>query len=330
VLNEYLTLVDDSCVAVLPHVLRIAAELKIADILSRGPLTTGELAAKTEADDHSLYRLLRALASVGLLEESRDRTFHLTAAGHRLRSDNPLGSWASIINFDSQMAWVRALDTIKSSRPAFDQAHGGEFFTHKDNDDGANRMFLRRMRERANRSYPKFAEAIDWHESSVVMDIGGGDGFLLEGLLDREVHLTGILFDRPQVIDVIDETGHLGRFRERFRAARGDFFQGIPAGADTHLLCSVLHDWTDLQATDILRHSRQALSEGGRLHIVEMLVPEGNSWHPSKWSDIGMMVLTGGRERTHLEFEKLLLLAGYKLASIRDIGNSHFSVITAT
>lgn len=320
VVDDYFTLVDDSCVAVLPHVLRIAAELKIADHL---PASAAALASFVDADADAVHRLLRALASVGLVSDSSG-TFALTERGQRLTT-----SWASLVNIDSQLAWIRATDTIRSGRSSFDQAHRGEFFSHKDDDLDANRMFLRRMRERSSRSYPEFAAAVDWTSSSVVMDIGGGDGYVLETLLGTVPHVSGVLFDRPVTVDVVEDSALPARFGERLRCERGDFFEKVAAGADTHLMCSVLHDWTDAQCTQILRHSKEALEPGGRLHIVEMIVPDGDEWHPSKWSDVGMMVLTGGKERTHAEFSSLLKASGYELQSVRAIPNSYFSVITA-
>lgn len=314
--DDYFTLVDDSCVAVLPHVLRIAAELKIADHL---PASSAALASIVDADADAVHRLLRALASVGLLAESGG-TFALTERGQRLTT-----SWASLVNIDSQLAWIRATDTIRSGRSSFDQAHRGEFFSHKDDDLDANRMFLRRMRERASRSYPSFAASVDWTPSSVVMDIGGGDGYLIGTVLEAASHVSGVLFDRPATVDVVEEAGP----PSRLRCERGDFFEKIAPGADTHLMCSVLHDWTDEQCTRILRHSKEALEPGGRLHVVEMIVPEGDEFHPSKWSDVGMMVLTGGKERTLPEFSALLDASGYALRSVRAIPNSYFSVITA-
>lgn len=314
--DDYFTLVDDSCVAVLPHVLRIAAELKIADHL---PASSAALASIVDADADAVHRLLRALASVGLLAESGG-TFALTERGQRLTT-----SWASLVNIDSQLAWIRATDTIRSGRSSFDQAHRGEFFSHKDDDLDANRMFLRRMRERASRSYPSFAASVDWTPSSVVMDVGGGDGYLIGTVLEAASHVSGVLFDRPATVDVVEEAG----LPSRLRCERGDFFEKIAPGADTHLMCSVLHDWTDEQCARILRHSKEALEPGGRLHVVEMIVPEGDEFHPSKWSDVGMMVLTGGKERTLPEFSALLDASGYTLQAVRAIPNSYFSVITA-
>ncbi|MFG2285696.1 methyltransferase [Streptomyces sp. NPDC048595] len=328
-LDDYLTLVDDSCVAILPHLVRIAAELDLAEHLADGTRPVEELAGAVGADTDSLHRLLRALASVGMVDEVAPGSFALTPSGHRLRDSAENSVRASVLNIESQLAWIRGIDTIRSGRSVFHDAHGGEFFAHKNTDADANRAFLRRMRERTGRLYSQFAETFDWQPSRVVMDIGGGDGFLIDRILRSAGHLDGVLFDRSATVELIERDGRLRSLENRLRLEAGDFFTALPGGADTHLMCSVLHDWDDEQTVRILRNSRSALAHGGRLLIVEMLVPEGNGWHPSKWSDIGMMVLTGGRERSAAEFEELLNKADFTLSAVHSIPGSHFSVLEA-
>ncbi|MGW3569821.1 methyltransferase [Streptomyces sp. NPDC000941] len=328
-LADYLALADDSCVAVLPHVLRITVELGIADVIAADTRTVEDIATATDADVESLYRLLRALVSVGVLVEDPSRSFRLTETGHRLRTDAPNSVHESVLNADSQRAWLRGIDSIRSGRSVFDSVHGGDFFTHKNSDGDADRAFLRRMRERTGRLYGQFSATPDWRQSDVVMDIGGGDGFMLERVLREADHVRGILFDRPSVVDMVKDSEHIRSLGERCQLEKGDFFESLPSGADTHMLCSVLHDWTDSQVVAILRNSRKALRDGGRLLIVEMLVPENQEWHPSRWSDIGMMVLTGGRERTAAEFETLLSDSGFSLSSVTPISGSYFSVLEA-
>ncbi|HZF89574.1 methyltransferase [Streptomyces sp.] len=325
-LDDYLGLVDDSCVALLPHVLRIAVELAVADVLGDGALGADEIAEAVGAEPDALYRLLRALASVGVLTEEGGHIFRLTPAGHRLRAGVPGSVRTSLLNVESQRAWLHGIDTFRTGRSVFDGRHGG-FFAHKDADSASDRAFLQRMRERAARLYPRFATGTDWSESHTVMDIGGGDGYQLDAILRSAPRLRGVLFDRPAVVAAVREAGTFDGRDCELRA--GDFFEGVPRGADTHLLCSVLHDWTDEQCVSILSSSRAALEPGGRLMIVEMLVPEDGSWHPSMWSDIGMMVLTGGRERTAAEFEALLTKAGYTLSAVRAVPDSDFSVLVA-
>lgn len=327
--DDYLTLIDDSSVAILPHLLRVAVEIGVCDAVADRQVHVSELAAAIQVAPDFLYRILRALSSLGVLTEPSPRCFALTETGERLRSDADNSLRDSLMNVDSLQAWLYATEAIRSGGTAFEYAHHNDFFGQKDRNPEANRLFLRRMRERARRCYGQVASAIDWGPSNVVMDIGGGDGYLLEQILCHARHLSGVLFDRPSAISMVAESGHLGHLDGRSHLVAGDFFTELPHGADVHLMCSILHDWTDSAAATILRNSREVLRPTGRLFIVEMVVPGGDEWHPSKLSDIGMMVLTGGRERTEDEFGKLLASAGYSLSSARRIPGSHFSLLEA-
>lgn len=331
IVADYLTLADDSMVAILPHALRIVIELGVAEAFDDATaLPVAELATRTGADVTALHRLLRPLASVGFFTEEPGDTFRLTTLGARLSRTNPDSLYASLTNTESHYAWLRATATFRTGRSSFGQDHGRDFFGDKDVDPGANSAFLRRMRERTGRLYRQAAQAVDWSRSRTILDIGGADGFLLAEILRAAPHATGVLFDRPPVIaEVAAHGGMLGGMRERCLLAAGDFFDGVPAHADTHLLCSVIHDWTDEQAVDIFRNSRKALAGGGRLLVVEMLVPTDGAPHASRWSDLGMMVLTGGRERSVDEFGQLLAAAGYRIRNVLPVPGSAFSVIEA-
>ncbi|MGW6237748.1 methyltransferase [Streptomyces sp. NPDC055094] len=328
-LDDYLSLADDSCVAVLPHVLRITAELGLADLLGDSARSAADLSDAAGTDPGALYRLLRALATVGVVVEEPRQVFRLTATGARLRADAPGSVRASLLNTDSQRAWLRGADTLRTGRSVFDEALGGAFFDHKNDHAEANSAFLQRMEERAGRLYPGLATVPNWSDCSVVMDIGGGNGFVLDRVLRAAPHLTGLLFERPATVAAVSGSPRIQALGDRCRVIAGDFFERIPGDADTHLMCSVLHDWTDEQTLRILRNSRAALRPGGRLLIVEMLVPEDGRWHPSAWSDIGMMVLTGGRERTAGEFAALLRQADFSVASTTAVPDSPFSVLEA-
>ncbi|MEV7279409.1 AMP-binding protein [Streptomyces sp. NPDC093111] len=330
IVRDYLTLVDDSMVAVLPHALRIAVELGVADVLdasaTRSVAKTAEL---IDADPDALGRLLAALAPAGFFTGDPATGFRLTALGARLRRDHPDSLSASLVNAESPLAWLRARDTFRTGTASFgdgeDNAGDGGFFGVKNTRRGENLAFLRRMRERTGRLYRQAAGAVDWSESRVILDIGGADGFLLGEILAVAPHASGVLFDRPSVIEEVDRRGGV----PGCRAVPGDFFAAVPTGADTHLLCSVLHDWTDEQAVGILRSSRRALASGGRLLVIEMLVPEDGGPHVSRWSDLGMMVLTGGRERDRAGFTRILEAAGYRMERVLPIPGSPFSVIEA-
>lgn len=328
-LNNLFDMTDDSCITILPHALRATAQLGIADQLGDSTMDVTDLAAAVRVDCQALYRLLRALATVGVVEEATPRHFRLGSLGHRLRTNSPASARWSIGNRESAVALTEATSALVSGNAVFDGVFGAPFFSHKDIDRQAQLRFATRMRERARNCYHDFVAAADWGGAKTVMDIGGSHGQVLECLLRKLPHLSGVLFDRPSVIESAIGRGCLASVGERCRMVAGDFFDSIPGGADTHLMCSVLHDWPDDRAVAILSNSRFALPPDGRLLIVEMLVPDGPEWHPSKWSDIGMMVQTGGRERSRSEFDKLLREAGLALASVRDIPNSYFSLLEA-
>ncbi len=326
--DEYLTLVDDSAVAILPHALRITVDLGVAEALSEKPLPVEDLAKLVDADTGALRRLLRTLVTTGMFTEPEPGCFGLTESGRRLCPDATNSVWASLANRDSHLAWLDGLRGIQTGRSAFGSAHGA-FFTHKERDPAADAAFLRRMRERCSRLYAQVAQVVDWSSTRVVADIGGGDGFMVERILRCYGHLEGILFDRPAVIDMVRHSGLLSEFGERCQLVGGDFFEAAPPGADTHVMCSVLHDWADEQAVRILSRSRRELPPGGRLLVVEMLLPASDAWHPSKWSDLGMLLLTGGRERTAEEFAELFASSGYSVQSVTTVPGSYFSVLEA-
>jgi SAM-dependent methyltransferase len=329
-LDNFFDMTDDSCIAILPHALRVTVRLGIADHLGNSTVEVEDLATAVRVNGAALYRLLRALATIGIVEEPKPRCFSLSPLGRRLRLGAAASCRWSIENGDSADAWSHADQTVVSGKAAFDSVFEQSFFSHKYANSEAQESFAARMSERARNCYGEFALATDWADSKVVMDIGGNDGYLLELLLLRERHLHGILFDRATVIDSATRRGCLTAVKDRSRMMAGDFFEEIPRCADTYLMCSVLHDWPDNCVATILRNIRRALPPDGRLLVVEMLVPEGPEWHPSKWSDIGMMVLTGGRERSRAEFERLFEENGLSLASVLQIPNSHYSLLEAT
>jgi hypothetical protein len=326
--EDYLVLVDDSAIAVLPHALRVFVDLGLPEALSAEPRSVDFLAWTVAAPSGSVRRLLTALATVDVVRPAGPDTFLLTDLGRRLLPSGDARS--SVSNLDSALAWTHATEAIRDGGLAFSASQRRQsFFGHKDAAAGANQAFLTRMRERASRNYPALAASLDWSRARLVMDIGGGDGYLLDQVLRQADHLRGRLFDRAATLDVVAGADLGTVWRGRWETVPGDFFVSVPGGADLHLMASVLHDWTDAQALTLLRNSRAAIEPGGRLVIVEMVLPADGSPHPARWSDLSMMVLTGGRERTCAEYANLLAAAGYELTAVRQLPGSLFSVLEA-
>jgi O-methyltransferase len=327
--EDYLTLADDSAVAVLPHALRVFVDLRLPEELGDEGRTVADLTARTGVPADALRRLLLALRDVDVVRDGEDDRFRLSDLGEKLLPGGD--ARVSVANLDSQQAWAHATGALRDGGLAFAAGYQhNTFFAHKDLVPEANRAFLTRMRERARRCYSQTPSAVDWTGVRAVLDIGGGDGYLLEQVLTAVPHVTGRLFDRPATLDLVDAPSLRMRFPERWDAVAGDFFTGLPTGADLHLMASVLHDWSDDDVVTILKHSRVALEPDGRLVLIEMLLPEdGRHPHFARWSDLGMMVLTGGRERSQGEYERLLVSAGYELRSVTLIPGSGFSAICA-
>lgn len=329
VVREFLRMADDSIVAVLPYALSVAAHLGVADEFSDTERKVEELAGALDLSPGALERLLRTLASCGFFTDHGEGLFSLTRLGQLLQTDSPVSMRATLTNVDSYRAWLGAVDTIATGRPAFDSQFGAGFFTHKDGDGQVGAAFDERMRERAGRLYAGLTTLPAWNDTRCLLDIGGGKGAVLASILTANPQVSGVLFDRRSVVERAEVSGELAPLRERCRTESGDFFEEIPAGADAHLMCSVLHDWEDDDAVTILRRSREALSADGRLLICEMLLPESGEAHPAWWSDLGMMVVLGGRERTLDQYRSLLRRAGMHLSDVTRLPDSFFSVLEA-
>jgi hypothetical protein len=302
----------------------VAAELRIADLLANGPVSSTELARATRTHEPSLYRVLRLLAALGVLDDSvQPRSFGLTALGDRLRSDAPacVRSWAVFLEaLGGVRPFEHILHTVRTGEPGFGQAQGMEIFEFLAQNPRSAAIFDAAMSERTAAFAPSVADSYDFADIRTVIDVGGGTGTLLVEILRKHAHLHGVLFETPAVaaranavLDAID----LG---DRRQILAGDFFENVPEGADCYLLANVLHDWDDAQAGQILRNCRQAMTRGGRVLIVERLISDApGDAVPTLLSDINMLVITGGQERTNAEYGDLLATAGLTIGEVHPV-----------
>jgi SAM-dependent methyltransferase len=307
----------------------ITAKLGLADLVKDGPKTAAELAAATETHAPSLFRVLRALASVGIFtQDERDR-FGDTPLLQTLRSDVPgsLRAFAMTeLGEEHYPAWGDLLHSVQTGGVAFDHAFGMDvwkyFGQHPDN----AKIFNDAMSGMTAQANEALHAAYDFTGINTLIDIGGGHGGLITSILRRNPEMRGILFDSPQVIDgaraVIDASEVAGRCD----LLGGNFFESVPAGADGHILKWIIHDWDDDQSVAILKNCHRALAENGKLILVEAVVPADGAPHFSKFIDLNMLVMTGGRERTEAEFRELYGRAGFRLTRIVPT-ESPFSVI---
>ena len=301
----------------------VAAELRIADLLADGPVSSTELARATRTHEPSLYRVLRLLAALGVLDTVEPRSFGLTALGDRLRSDAPacVRSWAT---FAESLGGVRPfehiLHTVRTGEPGFDTALGMKIFDFLAQNPQNAATFDAAMSERTAAFAPSVAGTCDFSRARTVVDVGGGTGTLLVEILRRHAHLHGVLFETPAVAARADAVLDAIDLADRCQVLAGDFFQNLPDGADYYVLANVLHDWDDTQAAQILRNCRLAMARDGRVLIVERLIPDtpGDAV-PTLLSDINMLVITGGQERTTAEYGDLLAAAGLTIGEVRPV-----------
>jgi hypothetical protein len=303
------------------------AELGIADLLAEGPVGTQELARATGSHEPSLYRMLRLLASLGVFEEHEQRLFGLTALGERLRTDASVGmrSWAGLLEaLGGVRPFEHILETVRTGKTGFEIAFGVPIFEFlAQHPDNAAR-FDAAMSERTAAFARSVAVTHEFSDARTVVDVGGGRGTLLVEVLRRHGHLHGVLLETPTVAAQADAILGATGLAGRCEVLAGDFFQQIPAGADRYLLANVLHDWDDARSIEILRNCRRAMAKKGRVLIVERLIPEdGSDPVPTLLSDINMLVLTGGAERTNAEYGKLLKAAGLQLDTVRTVASPY-------
>lgn len=302
------------------------AELNIADELAKGPRPVRELAAAVGAEEAALYRLLRCAALVGVFEERTPRSFALTPLAEGLRTDLPDGVRDAVLLDGSDFFWQsfgRILHSARTGRPGFEAARGMPFWEFLEGDDTAGRVFDDAMTTISRRLGGLYLDRVDFSRFPLVADVGGGRGYFLAELVRRTPDVRGVLFDRPQVTRAAAELLTERGVGDRIEVVGGDFFTDpLPRGCDAYVLKTVLHDWPDEKAVQILRRVREAIGDSqGRLLVLEQVVAPGNTWDTAKFLDVDMLVVMGGRERNLDEWRELLSAAGFALDGDPAVGD---------
>ncbi len=293
---------------------QLAAELGVADLLGDGPRSADDLAAATSSHPGALYRLLRALASVGVFREVEPGRFGLTTVGERLRGDHPqsLRSWVLFQGLFSGV-YAAAMHSMRTGEPTVPQVFGEPLFAYLDHHPDHAAVFQDAMAQHSRLMGAVLAGAYDFAGASQIVDVGGGDGSFLSAILHTYSEPTGLVFDQPSVADAARKQLATAGFGGRCRFVSGDFLQEVPSGADVYMLKGVIHNWSDDQALVILSNCRRAMGPDGRILLIEWVVPGGDTPHPSKFLDLAMLFVYGGRERTLEEYVALLGKAGLRL-----------------
>jgi len=294
--------------------IHVAVVLCIPDELSAGPRSADELAAATGAHADSLYRLLRALASIEVLHEEDGRRFALTELGNGLRSDVPesIAGWAAFMGRPVfWQTWGDLLHSIRTGENAFRHIHGQSVWEFRATRPEESVVFDRAMSSMTRVATEAVLAAYDFGRFGTVVDVGGGNGTLLSALLARYPEMHGVLFDQPHVVANAGEV--LGANAARCEVVSGDFFESVPEGGDAYVLKWIIHDWEDPESIAILRNCRTAMRPDAALLMIERDIGPPNEAAEAKFSDLNMLVNPGGRERTFGEYEQLCAQAGLEL-----------------
>jgi hypothetical protein len=296
--------------------IHVAATLGIADLLADGARTTEELAAETDTHEPSLYRLLRALAAVGLFHEEDGPRFSLTPRAELLRSDVPgsLRGWAAFIGRPYiRESWSALEHSIRTGENAFRHVHGTDVWSYRAERPEESAIFDRAMQSLTAGSNQALLDAYDFGRFGTVVDVGGGNGALLASLLTAHPTMRGIVFDQEHVVANARPVLEAAGVADRCALVAGSFFEEVPGGGDAYILKSIIHDWNDEESTEILRVCRRAVSDDAALLLIERIVGPPNEDAQTKFMDLNMLVNPYGRERTIEEWDALLEVSGFRL-----------------
>lgn len=303
---------------IVSQALAVAARLRIADFLKDGAKTADELAALTATHSPSLYRLLRALASVGVLRKDGENRFSNTALGDCLRSDHPQSMRAALNMMGDPEHWNahgNMTQSVRTGEIAFDYTFGMPVFPYFAQNPQAAKVFDESMTSFSAAVAEAVSSAYNFSEAKTIADIAGGHGILLAKVLQKNPNAKGVLFEQPQVLEgnILEQEG----VAERCETVSGDFFAEIPVVADIYLMKFIIHDWNDEQSIQILSNLAKSAPKGAKLLLVETVVEEDdNAPSLSKIMDLNMLVMTGGKERTATEYAALFKKTGFRLEKV--------------
>jgi hypothetical protein len=302
---------------IVPFTVRAVCSLGIADLLVGGPRPVAELAWATGTEPDALSRALRALASKGIFTEAAPQVFGLTELAQPLRSDHPLSLRHAypLLAADVE-AWARFDHCVRTGEASFDLVHGMDYWTWMASHPTESAAFDASQQAATRLELRTVLPVYDWARLDTLVDVGGGNGAFLAGVLARFRDLKGILFDLPHVVAgapaVLAEAG----VADRCTVVAGSFFDVVPPGAGAYLLKRVLYGWDDERAVQLLQQVRVALPPHGRLLVLEPVVRPGNDEDVGKLYDLLLLAMAGSGARSQSEIEALLARAGLRLTTV--------------
>ncbi|WP_329136563.1 acetylserotonin O-methyltransferase [Streptomyces sp. NBC_01476] len=306
--------------AMVSQALYVAAELRVAETLTDGPLRPEQIARRTGSDPDTLHRLLRLLASYDVFTELKDGRFKLTPMARALIEGAPMSMHGIALLMGHPIHWEdwgRLADAVRTGEPSLPKLRGMSAFEFLEANPEYGAVFMGGMGAMSATETEPLLAAYDFGRFGTVVDFCGGRGDLLAGVLRKVPSARGVLSDPRVGINgaaaYLQEQG----VSERCSIADGGLFDPVPPGGDAYILKHIVHDWPEPQVLEILGNVREAMNPGGRLLLMEMVVPDKlNSPHAGKLTDLWLMLLVGGKERTRAQYAGLLAQAGFELERV--------------
>ena len=319
------------------RVLSAAARLGIADALGDDARTIEELAEACGAQQDPLYRLLRALASFGVVCECAPQQFILTSFGQPLRKQAPNSEWSAVVFWGDLLAdsWSQLTECVRTGDSAARIMERDNVVSRWSKDPNAMSIFAAVMGTAPAEDYMPIARAWDFSKYQTVADLGGGGGALIDAVLEAFPSLHGMLVDRQNAINCAKSRFESDGLAGRCQLIASDLCESVPAGADVYMMKHVLHGYTDEAALVVLRNCLKVLPPHGRLLVIEFVLPDvvdraDDQLERRLMSDLNMLAVTGGKERSAIEWKKLLDSAGFNCQGIFPVHGDLVSIVEAT
>ncbi len=329
----FAAVVDDLVGMIKPQVIRLAAQLQLADQVKDGPRSVADLAEATETDKNALYRLLRALASCGYFEEVEPEVFAQTPSSYVLRTDIPrsLHAFALLHGEEWQWGvWGNALQSFKTGQAIFPEVFGKDFWTYlKEDNPEAGKRFNKSMSSQSAQYDLPLAQGYNFSSAKTIVDVGGGQGSLLATILQANPTIHGLLLDQAPVIEMARPRFSTDTFKDRTTLVSGDFFEAVPSGGDIYTLKQIIHNWEDPECISILSNCRKAMNEGGRILVMDEIITPGRKEERNPaLLDVLMLLLFSSQKRTEAEHRPLFEAAGLRLTRVLPT-NSAYHILEA-
>ncbi|WP_254509808.1 acetylserotonin O-methyltransferase [Anatilimnocola floriformis] len=296
----------------------VAAKLELADKLAAGAKSAAELATETKTNAGALFRLLRALASVGVFTQQADGKFSNSPLSEPLQKSAADSQWAMAVMMGEEhyAAWGELLYSIQTGQGSFRKVFGEGVFDFLGKHPEQAKVFDAAMTSIHGAETRLMIDAYDFADCHTLCDVGGGNGNTIAEVLKRQPKLQGVLFDLPHVVERAKANLQQAGVGDRCQFVGGSFFEQVNVQADVIMMRHIIHDWDDEKCVTILKNCRAALKRGGKVVVVESVVPTGNEPGFVKWLDLTMLTIPEGKERTADEYRELFAGAGLKLNRI--------------